>query len=90
MSEEGEEMSVHTMKKASSVAKLGMIGFGFTGVAFLYLYIALLDVAVKDKVLYAAVLTIALAFLFLGLYSIIQDSIRAAERANRRRRPRSD
>jgi len=89
MAEEKDLVSVGTLRTASSVAKLGTIAFGFAGVAFLYLYIVLLDVPLQDKVLFAAVLTIGLAFLFMGLYSIIQDSIRAAERAKRRKRYKS-
>ena len=89
MADEKEVVSVGALKTASNVAKMGMIAFGFAGVAFLYLYIILLEVPLQDKVLFAAVLTIGLAFLFLGLYSIIQDSIRAAERARRRKRYKS-
>jgi len=89
MTEEKDMVSVGALRTASSVAKLGMIAFGFAGVAFLYVYIVLLEVPLQDKVLFAAVLTIGLAFLFMGLYSIIQDSIRASERARRRKRYKS-
>jgi hypothetical protein len=83
---ERHSTSVHTLKKASGVAKMGTIISALAGVAFLYLYIAILEISLQEKVLYAAILTIALAFLFGGLYSILQDSIKAAEREKRRKR----
>jgi hypothetical protein len=74
-----------TLRRASDIAWAGMVFFGSVGIFFLYLYIFLLEIALTDKVLFLGVLTITIAFIFLGLYSTMQDSLRAAERVRRRK-----
>lgn len=77
---------VETLKKTSDLVKYSMIVFGFIGVASLYLTIYLWDLTLEYKVLYWSILSLSLAFILLGVYSVLSDTLKAAERERRRRR----
>jgi len=90
--EDEEEISqehggeVETLKKTTDIVKYSMIVFGFIGVASLYLTIYLWDLTLEYKVLYWSILSLSLAFILLGVYSVLSDTVKAAERERRRRR----
>lgn len=86
--DEDEETGGHVegLKTTTDVAKYSMIFFAFVGVAMLFLAIYLWDLTIQEKVLYWAVLSLALAFISLGVYSMLVESLKAAERQRRRQK----
>jgi hypothetical protein len=85
--DEADDRYIKPMKKASSIFKIGMGVTAILGVALIYIYIGLLEIDLATKILYAGLLTICLALVFMGLYSISQDTLRAHEREKRRKKP---
>lgn len=58
--------------------------FAVISIGLLYLYIALTDASMSQKVLWAAGLSIAVAFVFLISWSVARDILREKERELKR------
>mgnify|MGYP001041476221 FL=1 len=58
--------------------------FAVVSIGLLYLYIAMVDASGPQKVLWAAGLSIVVAFVFLISWTIARDVVRAKERELRR------
>jgi hypothetical protein len=84
--EESKGDQIEGLKTTTNIAKYSMILFGFIGVVSLYVTILIWNLSTEYKLLYTSVLSLSLAFIFLGVYSILSDSVKAAEREKRRRR----
>jgi len=84
--EESKGDQIEGLKTTTNIAKYSMITFGFIGVVSLYVTILIWNLSTEYKLLYTSVLSLSLAFIFLGVYSILSDSVKAAEREKRRRR----
>jgi len=86
--EEEEDLGGHIegLKTTTNIAKYSMVLFGFVGVAMLYVAILIWDLTLEFRLLYVAVLSLALAFIFLGVYSMLSESLKAAERQRRRKK----
>ena len=77
---------VESLKKTTDLVMYSTIVFGFIGVASLYLTIYLWDLTLEYKVLYWSILSLSLAFILLGVYSVLSDNVKAAERERHRRK----
>jgi hypothetical protein len=85
--EEGSKADqIEGLKATTNLAKYSMIIFAFIGVVSLYVTIFIWDLSTQYKLLYTSILSLSLAFIFLGVYSIFSDSVKAAVREKRRRR----
>ena len=80
------DSDIATYRKTSEIALYGMTFFTVAGIAFMYIYIFLLDIAMTQKVLFAGALTLTIAFIFMGMYTVAKESLRGAERQRSRKR----
>jgi len=78
------------MVEQSTVAGLSQLSIWMSGafavfsIGLLYLYIAITDASGPQKVLWAAGLSMAVAFVFLVSWTLARDVVRAKEREQRR------
>jgi len=78
------------MVEVGTVAGLSKLSIWLSGIfavlsiGLMYLYIAMVDASGPQKVLWAAGLSIVVAFVFLVSWSIARDIVRAKERELRR------
>ncbi len=78
------------MVEVGTVAGLSKLSIWLSGafavisIGLLYLYIALTDASLSQKVLWAAGLSIVVAFVFLVSWTVARDVVRAKERELRR------
>jgi hypothetical protein len=84
--EEDKGDHLENLKVTTNVAKYSMMAFGFAGIISLYVTVFIWDLSMEYKLLYTSILSLSLAFILLGVYSILSDSVRAAERDRRRKR----
>jgi membrane protein CcdC involved in cytochrome C biogenesis len=71
----------------SGISKLSIWlsgAFAVLSIGLLYLYIAMTDASASQKVLWAAGLSIAVAFIFLVSWTMARDVVREKERELRR------
>lgn len=79
------------MVEARTVAEVSNISIRFSavfaiiGIGLLYLYIAISDVSSQIKVLWASGLSIAVAAVFLVIWTIARDVLRERERELKRK-----
>lgn len=59
--------------------------FAVVGIGLMYLYIGISDAADTTKVLWASTLSLAVAFIFLVIWTISRDTIRSFEREQKRK-----
>jgi len=59
--------------------------FAVVGIGLMYLYIGISDAADTTKVLWASTLSLAVAFIFLVIWTISRDTIRSYEREQKRK-----
>jgi hypothetical protein len=84
--EEDKGDNLENLKTTTNIAKYSMMVFGFAGILSLYITVLIWDLSMEYKLLYISVLSLSLAFILLGVYSILSDSVKAAERDRRRKR----
>ena len=86
--DEEEDKGDHlaNLKTTTNIAKYSMMVFGFAGILSLYITVLIWDLSMEYKLLYISVLSLSLAFILLGVYSILSDRVKAAERDRRRKR----
>ena len=84
--EEDKGDHLENLKTTTNIAKYSMMVFGFAGIISLYVTVFIWNLSMEYKLLYTSVLSLSLAFILLGVYSILSDSVRAAERDRRRKR----
>ena len=81
---EAEMVEVGTVAGISQLSIWLSGTFAVISIGLLYLYIAMTDASAPQKVLWAAGLSIAVAFVFLISWSIARDVLREKERELRR------
>jgi len=59
--------------------------FAVIGIGLMYLYVGISDAADTTKVLWASTLSLAVAFIFLVIWTISRDTIRSYEREQKRK-----
>ena len=59
--------------------------FAVVGIGLMYLYVGMSDAADTTKVLWASTLSLAVAFIFLVIWTISRDTIRSFEREQKRK-----
>ena len=59
--------------------------FAVVGIGLMYLYIGISNAADTTKVLWASTLSLAVAFIFLVIWTISRDTIRSYEREQKRK-----
>lgn len=84
--EEDKGGQLESLRTTTNIAKYTMMVFAFAGIMSMYVTILIWDLSLNYKLLYISVLSLSLAFILLGVYSILSDSVRAAERDRRRKR----
>lgn len=76
------------VKTASEVSRISIqlsAIFAVVGVGLLYLAIAISDASETLKIIWASGLSLTVAFVFLMIWTMARDTIRAAEREQRRK-----
>jgi len=71
----------------SEVAKVSVrmsAAFAVIGMGLMYLYIAVTDASMPTKVLWAAALSLGVAFIFIVIWTIARDSLRQRDRELKR------
>jgi len=74
-----------TVAEVSNISIRFSAAFAIIGIGLLYLYIAISDVSSQIKVLWASGLSIAVAAVFLVIWTIARDVLRDRERELKRK-----
>ena len=78
-------VEVQTANEVSRVSIQLSAVFSVVGVGLLYLAIAISDASETLKIIWASGLSLTVAFVFLMIWTMAKDTIRSAEREQRRR-----
>jgi membrane protein CcdC involved in cytochrome C biogenesis len=78
-------VEARTIAEVSNISIRFSAAFAIIGIGLLYLYIAISDVSSQIKVLWASGLSIAVAAVFLVIWTIARDVLREREREIKRK-----
>lgn len=78
-------VEARTITEVSNISIRFSAAFAIIGIGLLYLYIAISDVSSQIKVLWASGLSIAVAAVFLVIWTIARDVLRERERELKRK-----
>jgi len=78
-------VEARTIAEVSNISIRFSAAFAIIGIGLLYLYIAISDVTSQIKVLWASGLSIAVAAVFLVIWTIARDVLRERERELKRK-----
>ena len=78
-------VEVQTASEVSRISIQLSAVFAVVGVALLYLAIAISDASETMKIIWASGLSLTVAFVFLIIWTMAKDTLRAVEREQRRR-----
>jgi len=78
-------VEARTIAEVSNISIRFSATFAIIGIGLLYLYIAISDVSSQIKVLWASGLSIAVAAVFLVIWTIARDVLRERERESKRK-----
>jgi membrane protein CcdC involved in cytochrome C biogenesis len=78
-------VEARTISEVSNISIRFSAAFAIIGIGLLYLYIAISDVSSQIKVLWASGLSIAVAAVFLVIWTIARDVLRERERELKRK-----
>lgn len=78
-------VEARTITEVSNISIRFSAAFAIIGIGLLYLYIAISDVTSQIKVLWASGLSIAVAAVFLVIWTIARDVLRERERELKRK-----
>ena len=78
-------VEARTVAEVSNISIRFSAAFAIVGIGLLYLYVAISDVSSQIKVLWASGLSIAVAAVFLVIWTIARDVLRERERELKRK-----